>query len=87
MAIADGTGFSVRNIVATANTTISPPTSIIARPLLFRFSAISASFHAGFIHSSLEHRKMIQYVKPGRCPNVSMCATPKGTQGLGGWPG
>jgi hypothetical protein len=56
MAIADGTGFSVRNIVATANATISPPTSIIARPLLFRFSVTRPSFHPGFIYSSLEGR-------------------------------
>jgi hypothetical protein len=47
MAIAEGTGLLVRSIVATANATINPPTSIIARPLLFQLSAISASFHAG----------------------------------------
>jgi hypothetical protein len=56
MAIADGTGFSVRNIVATANATISPPTSIIARPLLFRFSVTRPSFHAVSTYSSLEGR-------------------------------
>jgi hypothetical protein len=62
----------VRNIVATANATISPPTSIIARPLLFRFSVTSASFHPGFTLSSLEHRKVFQYVHPGRCTYVSL---------------
>jgi hypothetical protein len=46
MAIAEGTGLLVRSIVATANATIKPPTSIIARPLLFQLSATSASFHA-----------------------------------------
>jgi hypothetical protein len=87
MAIADGTGFSVRNIVAMANATINPPTIIIARPLSFRFSAIGASFHTGFTYSSLEHRKVIQFVKPGRYPYVPLWATPKRSQGPGGGPG
>ena len=48
MAIAEGTGLLVRSIVATANAIINPPTTIIATPLLFRFSVTSASSHAGF---------------------------------------
>ena len=64
MAIAEGTGFLVRSIVATANATINPPTSIIATPLLFRFSVTSASFHAGFWCSSPEQTKVIRYVHP-----------------------
>ena len=48
MAIADGTGLSVRSITTMAKATIAPPTSIIATPLLLRFSATSASFHIGF---------------------------------------
>jgi hypothetical protein len=46
MAIAEGAGFSVRSIVATANATINPPTIIIAKPLPFRISVTSAFFHA-----------------------------------------
>lgn len=45
MAIADDTGLAVRSIVTMANATISPPTTIIAVPLLLQFMAISTSSH------------------------------------------
>ena|GEM_PF-5737621 len=44
-AIAEGAGLLVRTIVATANAIINPPTIIIATPVFFGPSVISASFH------------------------------------------
>ncbi len=52
MANADGAELSVRSITTIANATITPPTSIIATPLVVRFSVTSASFHIGLRCSS-----------------------------------
>ena len=79
MAIAEGTGLLVRSIVATANATINPPTSISATPLLFRFSVTSASFHAGFRCSSPEQTKVIR-IRTSMAPMTS--PTDQTTMGL-----